>query len=235
MTAHGNLNMRFCILFFCGLMANLAHASTVTFSGIPDRNGGPSSYSEDGIDVNGNGAIGNLSADKAVHMDSGGTGYASTLEFSMSGLFDAVSFDISPVNFKNDLAFGDTNNGQETRLYDVPFKNVLVQGFRNGSVVVSDLFNMLDFPAFAFSTYSLDGFENLDMLSVGFGPVPTAGDFIYPPGTDWTAFTCDSPCSHYNMDNVMLSPVAAVPLPAGFPLLLAGLGAIGFTRKRRLN
>ena len=32
-----------------------------------------------------------------------------------------------------------------------------------------------------------------------------------------------------------IDPVAPVPLPAGFPLLLAGLGAFGFVARRRRN
>lgn len=224
--------MRFITCFFCGLMALPAYANTVTFSGIPDNAGGPSQYVEDGITVDARfgrsiGAFRN--AGKAAHMDDGGTSYSRSLEFTMATHFNAVSFDISPLSSISFLTYTNMDDPSNVLVFGpVSFENVKVEGFSGGSLKASYVFDMSIYPARSFSTVALSGFNHLDMLRIDFLSV-NRDQFPDMPGFK-KEFYCDSPCSHYDLDNVVLAPI---PLPAGLPLLLAAVGGLGFVARRR--
>jgi hypothetical protein len=215
-------------------MALPAQANTVTFSGIPDNDGGPSQYLEDGIAVESRfgrsiGAFGN--AGKAAHMDDGGTFYSRSLEFTMATHFNAVSFDISPLSFISSLTYTDMDDPLNILFFDsVSFENVKLEGFSGGSLKASYVFDMSIYPARSFSTVALSGFNRIDMLRIDILR-GSADQFADMPGFKKDLY-CDTPCSHYDLDNVVLAPV---PLPAGFPLLLTGLAGFAglLLRKKR--
>lgn len=209
------------LIVFWALPAN---ANVMTFSDILNGDG-QNTYSEDGILATGSGGgVGVFFYPEAAHLDDGGSGFARFITFTMATRFDALSFDIKSNGFDNWLALEDSDGNTVFFENNIPFENVLVQGFRGGSLVASDAFNMLDF-----STYVFSGFLGIDALTIGFTSRPTASDFAYliPGGTP--GFECDSPCSHFDVDNVTLQPV---PLPAAAFLLLGGLGMLGAVCRR---
>ena len=75
---------------------------------------------------------------------------------------------------------------------------------------------------------SLGGlFSNLSSLAISILD-PDYAFYRSQPGVVF-AGGC-APCSHFNVDNVTLSPV---PLPAGLPLFLSGLGLLAVIARRR--
>lgn len=200
--------------------AGAASAATVTFTGLPDEGGQLTTWNEDGILTTAQG--GALAAEQpgSAHLDDGGTGFASALTFSTGGLFAATSFDILPSSNEYELC-QDLGEG-ELDCDPYGFANVQVTGYADGALVASDAFDMFA----ANGSYVFDdAFADLDLLVIGFAPLPTdlpSGSFL----------SCDdSPCTHYSVDNVILAPV---PLPASGALLAFGVVvlAAGYRRKR---
>ncbi|MEO1552144.1 MAG: VPLPA-CTERM sorting domain-containing protein [Pseudomonadota bacterium] len=68
-------------------------------------------------------------------------------------------------------------------------------------------------------------YQNTSMFTLDFGAVMTVGN---DPNPVFTGF--DGDLSLFNPDEFD-DPIATVPLPAGLPLLLAGLGALGLARR----
>ena len=108
--------------------------------------------------MTGNGDLGDGSYQN-LHLDDFGTAAPSRVQFTMAGLFDAISFDLTPIGF--DFFRMDNAGGIDYSTY----KNVLVQGYQGTTVVSSMLFNM----GSAFNTYTVslgDGFKNLTSLAI---------------------------------------------------------------------
>ena len=61
-------------------------------------------------------------------------------------------------------------------------------------------------------------------ISILSSPVP-----LFRTLPDGTYAQCGVPCSHFKIDNVELAPV---PLPAGLPLAVLGIGALWGLRRR---
>lgn len=198
-----------------------AAAATMTFGSLV---GYPftQTYSEDGITANavGYGYLGFENGSGGLHFDDAGTSAPSKVAFSMASNFDAVSFVLDPVGFDFLVCSGLASCSAPTYL------NVLVQGFRGSSLVSNMVFDMgasLD-PY----TVNLAGlFTNLSSLMIGV-IYPDVAYFRSQAGVT-SAGLC-APCSHFNIDNVTLAPV---PLPAGLPLFVSGLGALAFVSRRR--
>ena len=195
-----------------------ALSATMTFS---DLNLDPfaHTYAEDGMLASGNGDMG-LYNPSALHIDDSGTTAPSRVSFSMASNFDAVSFLLDPVAFHFAVFHDDRTITQPTYL------NVLVEGFRDGGLVSSMMMDMGASP----DPYlvSLGGlFSNLSSLAISILD-PDYAFYRSQPGVVF-AGGC-APCSHFNVDNVTLSPV---PLPAGLPLFLSGLGLLAVIARRR--
>jgi len=198
-----------------------AQASTMTFDNLTDPFA--TSYTEAGITATGNGDMGMYSTG-TVHIDDGGTSAPSSVTFTMAaGAFNAVSFDILPLGFSFEYC---DPSGACTY---PSFANVQVQGFNGISLVSSLIFDMgQGLQPYTVALGSV--FSNLSSLTISI-LYPTWAFQNLPQGaTAW----CDSPCSHFEIDNVTLNAVtpAPVPLPAGLPLAASALAALGATRLR---
>ena len=181
-------------------------------------------YFEDGILAEGNGMLGLYSSEDGpegiVHMDDSGTGQPTEISFSMARNFNAISFLMDPVGFLLKVNYYDGTYGEPI------YQNALVQGFRDGALVAN----------LSFSSGSVnnpyvvkldESFQNLSSLLIGIEQ-PDLGYFLSLPNVD-NVEEC-SPCSHFNIDNVVL---AEVPLPTGLPLVASGLAVLAFLARRR--
>ncbi len=196
-----------------------AGAATMTFSGI---NIDPiaRTYSENGIFASGNGTLGLYSAN-SIHFDDGGTSAPSMVTFTTGSRFDAIGFDLDPVGF------GFHQCDAITRICEnKTFDNVLLKGFDGANLVTSLLFSM----GTGKDSYPVqldDTFRNLTAFTIA----------IVLPSIPFNYFLdCDSPCSHFQIDNVELVPtveIAPVPLPATLPLEAAGLMILALVAFRR--
>ncbi|TNC59442.1 VPLPA-CTERM sorting domain-containing protein [Rubellimicrobium roseum] len=165
-------------------------------------------------------------------MTDGGTPYARQLTFTMTGRFDAVGFDFTPVRWNYQICTEDLTTGETVTCESNTYDNVLVQGIRDGGIIATSTFRMIDLAEIGMTgryTFA-DEFQNLDALLIGFTPVPWPID----PGK---YANCGNPCSQFYVNRLDLkSPdiPAPVPLPASLPLLSAALaGLMGLRQRRR--
>ena len=203
-------------------LAMPALSATMTFSDI-GLDPLAKSYVENGIFASGNGNLGIENGGGGLHLDDFGTSAPSKVSFTMASNFDAISFLLDPVAFDFTVYFDNRTTSRPTYL------NVLVQGFRSGALVSNLMFDM----GSASDPYliNLNGaFNNLSSLVIGILN-PDFALYRSLPGVA-SVGPC-APCSHFNIDNVTLSPV---PLPAGLPLAATGLGLLALVaRRRRVN
>ena len=201
------------------LVAGSAQANVMTFTGIPWAGGLPdNTWIEDGITAQGSGWL--SAGGDSAHLDDFGTSYANAIGFTTGGIFDAVSFDV--LGDLGGFYYSLTTWNYETDLPETIYPtwdNVEVWGSKGNSLTGHDTFTMGSVSTYLFP----DTFKGIDSLVIS---------IIYPPAVPegWTAW-CPEPCSHFSIDNVTLNP-AAVPLPAGLPLLATALGGLWFIRRR---
>lgn len=213
-----------CILSFLltGIVSS-AQAATVSlqFSGAPTGAQIESGYSYV------NGAAYNLGGGLLLHDDSGGQSSATFTPVS-GGFFDAKSVDMWGIQ-----RLFVTGVQSPSQLF---FNNFQWSGYRNGALVASDtgslsggsIANYLFNASFTGLSYL-----RLNLLAPGIQyTVPFTDLFI--PSQAGQAY-CVAYCSSVSIDNLVLSDAvpAAVPLPAGFALLLGALGFGTFVGRRR--
>lgn len=187
-------------------------AATMNFDLLPDEGAQLDTYSENGITATASGGVLAYESNPGfAHIDDSGTGLASTLDFTMSGLFDAVEFAL--------VSFGYDFTDPPGPLSD----NLFVTGYLNGSVVTTVGYILSDIVG-ASQTFQLGAaFAGIDQLRI---------ELLYPVNSA----ACGAPCGHFDLDYVTLSATgpALVPLPAsGLMLLTAGLLAGGLRLRRR--
>ncbi|GEM_PF-2478455 len=200
------------LLLFCVPV----QAVTVDFNAVSDEGAFEFLYAEKGVVSFASGGVlaHKIGNPGSVHMTDGGTGYASSISFVASGLFNAVQFDIDGVNnYCTDFSCTSAE----------AFDNVKVVGERDGIVVASSSFYSEEYAR----THIFGGdFVNLDRLTIS----------VLMPGNIINS-TCmlQSPCSFFDIDNLVLdyADVTTVPLPAGLPLYGAGIGILALMARRR--
>lgn len=193
-----------------------ANAATMTFDNLPSGIGG-TTWTENGITARSlfGGEIASFTNPGQAHLDDSGTSHAHSIAFTMGSRFNAKSFLIQPLGF-NFTGCAVVGSGCASS-----FANVQVQGFRNGSLVALTRFDMGTGRSPSTFTFG-SAFSGLNRLVIGFTPFSALPASILN--------NCDAPCSHFDIDNVTL---AAVPLPAALPPLLASLGLLGLVGMRR--
>jgi len=202
------------------ISATSASGATMTFAGINDD---PAAYvySEDGITVSGNGNLG-IYGSGALHLDDFGTSAPSRAVFTMDSAFDAISFDIAGSFLMTICKVSDPSKCKTPT-----YKNVLVEGFVGAQSVASLVFDMSK----TSGTVQLGSmFSGLTSLAISVVIPPHLMPFQPPKGGK--VVSCALPCSHFDIDNVVLAPV---PLPATAPLLAGALAlaGAGFALRRR--
>lgn len=202
------------LTFILCMLPFAVSANVMTFVDLPVVDGSITPYSEDGILAEPRGGyLGASGSPQVAHMDTDGTGFANSIDFSMAERFNAISFDYDPLGWGNIFYLGDGSDP-----FVVPYLNVELVGERDGSVVATSIFQMNDEDTlYQFGT----AFENIEKLTISllFPSREVVGDGNYE---------CFDPCSHWNIDNVTLS---AVPLPVALPLSGAALIGLGLFRK----
>lgn len=197
----------FALLFACALGAPQAFATTMTFKDLTDEEG-ISTYLENGVTADAAGRdLRSFVTPETAHLDDSGTPIARQIGFAFGLSFAAISFDLLP--FRID----DPN---------IVFDNVFVRGFSSGAEVAADDFFMGTAP----NTYLFDAsFGMIDLLVIGVTNNGAPGDYC----------VTRAPCTHLNIDNVVLasSADAKVPAPAALPLIATALGVLFVVGRRR--
>lgn len=179
------------------------------------------SYVENGIKMVADRPLDPTFLGGVLHMDDGGTSASRHVTFTMGKRFRAVSFQVPWSSFNSFICNDETGECEQ-----FTSNNLLIEGFRGGKSVISQWINTDDVApnSFQFSR-AFTGLTSIRLWLLG-------PQLLNRPG--YTSFCADNPCSHFNLDNVTLSPV---PVPAGLPLVGSAIAMLGFlgvrARKRR--
>ncbi|MEM9197462.1 MAG: hypothetical protein AAGD12_06365 [Pseudomonadota bacterium] len=177
------------------------------------------SFEEKGVRIRGNGDLGSFGL-SGIHLADSGTSFAQKLIFRTGQEFYPVSIKIVGLGTKLERG-GDF----------VPYENLKIRAFRNGTRVFWDRF------------YAGDAGEvSYFRLPEAVGPVDRLVISSMMPDDPSDCTT--APCGNFNIDNVRLArsaplgPTEAtapvpVPLPAPGLLLLGALVAFGLAARRR--
>jgi hypothetical protein len=134
----------------------------------------------------------------------------------MDNPFSATSFDIP----------GRNNNSNTSYKTDV----ITAEGYLNGNLVAS-----ITFPEAGSSTLILpDTFTGLDTFSLTL--VSYLGVYGKSPEPYDDSYCYLAPCNHFDIDNIVLEPMVAapVPLPAAFPLMVSALAGLSLFRRKKI-
>jgi hypothetical protein len=217
-----------------------AAAATMTFTNIHGSCGAPMDVFQGHVEDNivatppGFGTLAAAGGPGVAHMDDGGTGCAGMVDFELFALagllpdgtafsfdrrrFDAVSVQLRPFA----TAFCAPGRGEDEFFCGDAYDNVRWEGFRDGSLIATDTFFVGTGAPYTYVFGDL--FRDLSSLRL------TA----MPPLVD--GGRCDdSPCGHFEIDDLMLAAVSLtpVPLPGALVLLLSGVLGLGAVRLRR--
>lgn len=226
----------FAVLMFFTVLS--ASAVTMTFDDLPHADPDLHNYTENGITASADHAgLGYWGKAGRLHLDDSGSWIASNVGFSTGGLFDAVSFDVPQYGLTSLVyEFYDTVAEEWIWVFGIPYHNVGVKGFRDGELVAETTFYSEDY-----STYFLDAlkFADIDYLTISaLRPSPAEIQAVresvlaqHPGATDIAVWCFDSPCGHFDIDNLVLDPALAAPAPPTLALLALGMIALGATRR----
>jgi hypothetical protein len=202
------------------MLAGPGHALTMTFNAMPRYVLG--SYVENYIvlnDLNSSYEV-NL-GDGQLHLGLGGPDWSRSMFSLVTGQkFSLDSFVLRP---SSNYFCAD---GSPVCVDGIgnPFDNVLLRGFFGGVVVAEEKFWMHAVP----SPQQLSSlFRDIDSLAI----------IVAPPNIP--GYCTDRPCTHFNIDDLKITAVSPVPLPASSGLLAAAIFVLGLTaafrhRKDRL-
>lgn len=220
--------------FFCATLIgilvldpSLASATSVqvmTFTGVGAI---VDTWVEDGITATGN--IGGHGLPDSAHLEStsGSTPFSTAIDFVTGSLFDAVSIDIV-VGSTGYCGLGPPTIPSQPSpeclesSFDDPITFLGVEGFLDGVVVGSLALYIPD--TAGFQTIPIDSLPTMDHLRVrglNFGDLGLGGSCA----NTW--------CTHFNIDNLVVSAAPAVPEPIAAVLFGAGLAVTRFATRRR--
>ena len=134
----------------------VASAATMTFDDFGFESVGEPTYTENGITITGNSGLGDYGP--PGHIDAQNSPAPSRVSFTMKGLFDAISFDLTPWGF-------DYFTCKKDNCTTHSYKNVSVKGYRGDDVVAEMLFNMGEQTA-TYSVFLGERFTNLTSLVI---------------------------------------------------------------------
>jgi hypothetical protein len=170
-----------------------------------------------------------------LHDDSGGI-KMSEIKGVNGERFDAVSADIT--GYSRVYQTGNKKKPKKPRklekwLYgnNITYDNFAFYGFRDGLLVASQKGSING--SFSQLMFGAD-FTDLDLL-VAELLVPKALNSLYNKIRKRKTLFCDEWCAGFQVDRLGLNvrEPAPVPLPAGLPLLAAGLGGLGLIVRRK--
>lgn len=210
----------FAAVTLLALSAPAAHATLLTFDSVPAGGAGcwssPDSVVESGFTISN--CPGYFIEPGEIHLNDGGSGFSSFVDFSYDTAFDAVSIMIENLGIS---WFIDYNAG-----VSIPYDNVVFSGYRDGVLVASQSYSSFALGILGTATVLFDSdFLGLDMLRVA-QVLPSAAERQQHPG----AFCFEPPCGQVSLMEGTLMPV---PVPAALPLFAGAFGVLGFAVRRR--
>lgn len=226
------------VLLLLPLSPGDAAAATMTFTGIHAGCGAAPEVFQGHVEDNivatprGFGTMAAAGTPGVGHMDDGGTGCARSADFELFALagllpdgtafsFDRRRFDAASVQMRPfATAFCAPGRDEAEFFCGDAYENVRWEGFRDEVLVASHTFFVGTGAPYLLSFGDL--FRNLSSLRLT-ALLPVEGG------------RCDdSPCGHFEIDDLVLTAVglSPVPVPAALWLLLSALAGLGAMRRR---
>lgn len=169
-----------------------------------------------------------------------GTSFHPTVSFTTNDLFTPVSFDLRPSG--NNFVVGLFNPVDNSSInYNYSYENVLVQGFRDGTLITDDSFDMNTVSTYLFDSNFL-GIDTLSITAILLSieeETPKINELVLDKYPGYSISYMDNgfaPLAHFDIDNVVLldsNQLNPVPLPASLPLFASVIGVFGFLTRRK--
>jgi PEP-CTERM motif len=210
-----NIMKKLFLVFIFGLCSVAASAQTITFDNLSNSSiydGTQIANGYEGFNWNN---FGYLTTSTYTYNPSGylnGTVSGTNVAFNWGGADASMFSQTSPFTFNSAYFTGAWNNGL----------NIQVKAYLAGTLVNTMSF-VVDSTSPVLETFN---WSNIDALTFSSSGGTSAG------------YMCKdvSICNHFAMDNMVVNDVIpAVPEPATYAMLFAGLGLIGFNASRKRN
>lgn len=193
--------------------------ATITFDTVANGlAGGATTYAEHPVIVTGLlGSLGYYDTPGRIHLDDFGTPFTSAVAVEVPDIlavggkevFRPLSFAIHPVG----------------TFHDRPYNNIRVLGYYGGRVVAEDTFMQGNY------SYRFDDTFGVPFL-LPHASVRHVVDRLVIMALTSPGCT-GAPCAHFDIDDLRVEYIDAIPLPAGLPLLVSGLLVLAAAARSR--